>query len=71
MRVDEKFNLQSAKLVNCAQPVVESGIGLALGLKIRLTANDDGRGLSIHLTPEEALKLADDLVREAAEAAAR
>lgn len=70
MRVDEKFNLKSARLVNCEQPVVESGGGLALGMKIRITHAADGRGLNIHLTPEQALKLADDLVREAAAAAA-
>jgi len=65
MRVDEKFNLKSARLVECDQPVVESGVGLALGLRIRLTDRADGRGLNIHLTPEQALKLANDLIQEA------
>ena len=67
MRVDEKFNKKSATLLECQQPQVNSGGGLALGMQIQLfmQPGSDNRTLSIHLTPDEALKLAEDLVREA------
>jgi hypothetical protein len=66
MRVDEKFKKQSAKLISCQQPVVRGSVSLALGMSITIhpaVETVDDRNFTIHLTPQEALQLAEDLVR--------
>lgn len=70
MRADEKFKKQSAKLVSCQQPVVQSSTSLALGMSITIypaVESVDDRNFAIHLTPQEALQLAEDLTRVANE----
>ena len=65
MRVEEKFNRKSAKLLEVL-PVVRTGGGLALGLKVTFYGQEtQGRTLSAHMTRDEALGLARDLVAAA------
>lgn len=67
MRVEEKFNKRAADLVECQQPHVTSGACFTLGIKLECVPVDytDGRTLSIHLTPDEALSLARELIAAA------
>ncbi|WP_274644033.1 hypothetical protein [Pseudomonas serbica] len=67
MKAEEKFNRKTAALLECQQPVVDSGGGLALGVRVRVfeLPGREAKTLSLHLTPDEALRLAEDLVREA------
>jgi hypothetical protein len=65
MRIEEKFNLKSAKLIECqSTAAVYSGPGSALGIKVQFfpTDYDDGRKISLHLTPREAMALAKELI---------
>ena len=73
MRVEEKFNKRAADLVECQSMHVSSGAFLALGVKIACFPVDhtDGRTLSIHLTPDEALTLARELIGAAQHRIAR
>ncbi|WP_338924416.1 hypothetical protein V0M98_32905 (plasmid) [Pseudomonas silesiensis] len=67
MKAEEKFNRKTANLLECQQPIVDSGGGLALGVRVRvfMVPGPDCKTLSLHLTPDEALRMAEDLVREA------
>jgi hypothetical protein len=68
MKVEEKFNLRDAKLIECQTPFVASGPMYALGIKVEFFTypdDDDRRTLSMHLTPHEALKFAEDLLSAA------
>lgn len=68
MRIQEKFNLRDAKLIECQSPFIASGPMYALGIKVEFFTHpddDDRRTLSLHLTPQEALKFAEDLLRAA------
>ena len=67
MKAEEKFNKKSAVLLECQAPEVHSGPPLPLGVRIRVYTlpGPDARSLSLNLSPVEALKLAEDLVREA------
>ncbi|OHV78270.1 hypothetical protein [Rhizobium sp. LCM 4573] len=67
MRVEERFNKKSAPLLECVQPHVVHRRGFALGIKVEFYQagdNCDGRTLSVHLTPQEALKMAEDLIAQ-------
>lgn len=66
MRVEERFNRRSAELIEAQQPLVDSGF--ALGVRARfftMPGSDDGRTLSVHMTPDEALAFARDLIEAA------
>lgn len=68
MRVEEKFNKRMAPLIEVQTPQVDSGIGLELGVRVRLYPLVDGssvndcRTLTMHLTPLEALEFAQRLI---------
>lgn len=68
MRIEEKFNKRDAKLIECQPPFVHSGSQYALGIVVKFFTNPDDaddRNLSMHLTPHEALKFAEDLLSAA------
>ena len=68
MKIEEKFNKRDAKLIEVQQPCVNSGARYALGIKVEfftLQGSDDPRTLSMHLTPAEALQLAEELISAA------
>lgn len=69
MKIEEKFNKRSADLVTVQTPTVQSSSGFALGIRLQFfpEARDDQRMLSMHLTPAEALDLADYLIGAARE----
>jgi len=73
MKVEEKFNRRAAPLIDCQPAVVDAGAGLALGVRVRIYPGNesggvmDGRTLSMHLTPDEALEFAQNLVAAARE----
>jgi len=68
MRVEEKFNLRSARLLEVQMPHVKSGPSLALGIKVTFfQKNDDaevydGRTLAVHMTRDEAIEFAKELL---------
>jgi len=65
MRVEEKFNLKSAQLVEVQQPYVKHGPRFALGMSVEFytaQGSDDRRTLRLHLKPLEALQFAQDLI---------
>jgi hypothetical protein len=67
MRIDEKFNLKAAPLVETF-PVVQQGrMDFALGMcvEFRPMPGEDRRALRLHLTPLEALEFAQDLIEAA------
>jgi hypothetical protein len=66
MRIDEKFNLKSAQLVESIA-LVKRGPRFALGMSVEFCAmpGDDRRTLKLHLTPLEALEFAKDLIEAA------
>ena len=62
MRIDEKFNKREAKLVSGSASVI-SGRAFALGVRILFKEDTgDARALACHMTPVEALKLAEELI---------
>jgi len=68
VKIDEKFNLKSAQLVEVQQPYVKRGPRFALGMSVEFytaPGSDDRRTLRLHLTPLEALKFAQDLIEAA------
>ncbi len=74
MRIEEKFNLRASKLLEVQQPIVDAKHGDALGVRVRIfqaLAANDGRALAAHMTPHEALLLAEHLIAAAREKLAR
>lgn len=70
MLADEKFKKRGTRLVSCQQPEVRGSVSLALGMAITIypvVESVDDRNFAIHLTPSEALQLAEDLIRIANE----
>lgn len=69
MKVEKQFNKRAAELVEVQpSPVVHCGPQYALGVKvtfIRVTNDVDRSTLAMHLTPDEALGLALQLVEAA------
>jgi hypothetical protein len=67
MKIDEKFNLKAAKLVETFPMVKRGRTRFALGLCVEFRAlpPEDRRELRLHLTPLEALELAKDLIEAA------
>jgi len=65
MKIEEKFNKRDAKLIEVQSPSVTTGRHLALGISLAfhtLPGSDDPRALRMHLTPDEALHLAELLI---------
>lgn len=73
MKIEEKFNKQSATLIDVQQPIVDSSAGNALGIKVKFFQVNkeletfDSRALAMHLTPLEALEFAQNLISAARE----
>lgn len=69
MRVDEKFNRRSSSLIESQQPLVDNGHqpGHALGVQVRCFEIQGGQGrcLAMHMTPDEAMTFARDLIEAA------
>lgn len=68
MKIEEKFNRKHAKLVEVQFPSILTGGGLAEGIKLTFdrTVNDpDPSRISMHMTPDEALLLAQLLISAA------
>lgn len=71
MKVEEKFNKRVAPLITVQPPLVDASAGLAEGIRVRLFPSNehggglDGRTLSMHLTPIEALEFAQNLIAAA------
>lgn len=73
MQIEEKFNKRGADLILVAPPTVHSGPPYPLG--VELTYYEPGaiearRRLVIHMSPDEALAHAADLIQAAREAIA-
>ena len=65
MKIEEKFNKRDAKLIEVQPPSVKTGMGLALGIRLEfftLPGDADMRTLKMHLTPDEALLMAELLI---------
>lgn len=64
MKIEEKFNKRSAELIEVQQPLVDEGPHFALGIRVRNVqpSGADGRILCMHLTPDEAMGFARDLI---------
>lgn len=66
MRIEERFNKRAAELVEVQPPTIQTGVELALGIKLtfyQLPGDDnDGRTLAMHMTPREALTMAQRLI---------
>jgi hypothetical protein len=69
MRIEEKFNKRTAELIEVQPPSFHAGPNFsALGIKatfFQLPGSDDTRTLSVHMTPDEALLLAENLIAAA------
>ncbi|WKV22051.1 hypothetical protein Phage2-1_00050 [Achromobacter phage 2-1] len=66
MKADEKFNKRAAKLVDIQYAAVYDRSDLSEGMAIGFGENGgDERDLRIHLTPQEAIKLAMELLEKA------
>lgn len=68
MKIEEKFNKQSAKFVEIQPPHVTTAFGLAHGIKVMFfptTNSDDPRQLAMYLSPLEAIKFAESLISAA------
>lgn len=68
MKIEERFNVKTAKLVEVQPPSVSFGHHLGPDVKLQffpICYSDDRRNLHMHLSPSEALQLAADLIRAA------
>ncbi|WP_313453438.1 hypothetical protein [Stutzerimonas nitrititolerans] len=64
-KVEEKFNKRGANLVEVLPPEVNA-IAYSLGVRVQfLAGGDDHRTLIMHLDPDEALRLAEQLIASA------
>lgn len=68
MKIEEKFNKRTADLIEVQPPAINAGPGYSLGIKLEfftMPGNDDRRTLSMHMTPAEALEMAEGLISAA------
>ena len=66
MRIDRQFNKRSAPLVELRHGFVDHGLHLGLGVRVRFFPVDNSIGcLAAHMTPHEALEMAEDLISHA------
>ena len=69
MRIEEKFNRRSAELIEVQQPTAHVGPNYSeLGIKLTfftVPGNDDHRTIAMHLTVDDALQLAQELIASA------
>lgn len=64
MKIEEKFNLKSATPIDARLSAVSTGPQYPTGVKLQFFAvdPDDRRTISWHVTPDEALQLAAELI---------
>lgn len=65
MKIEEKFNKRDAKLIEVQPPTHHVGPHYALGIRLTfytLAGSDDMRTIAMHLTPDEALQMAEGLI---------
>lgn len=65
MKIEKNFNLRTAELVDVQMPTVSTKGDLALGIKLqffRQPTDIEMSRLSMHMTPDEALELACQLI---------
>lgn len=58
MKIQEKFNLKSAKLIEVMSPTIHTGPHYELGMQIRFyqpSDQQDRREIVLYMTPDEAL----------------
>lgn len=68
MKIEEKFNKRSANLIEVQPPTVHTGAAYALGIRLTfypVVSDPDRRTLAMHLTPDEALEMAEGLIAAA------
>lgn len=68
VKIEEKFNKRDAKLIAVQPASIHTGAQYALGIKLEfftLPSDDDMRTLSMHMTPDEALEMAEGLIAAA------
>lgn len=68
MKVEEKFNSRSAKLIDVQYPSIRSGPRYECGMVVEFftkPGDDNPRSLTVHLTPGDALAMAVDLIAHA------
>jgi hypothetical protein len=68
VKVEEKFNRRDAKLIEVQMPSINTGPQCALGIRAEfftMPEDEDRRTLSVHLSPDEALELAEGLISAA------
>lgn len=68
MKIEKQFNKRAAALVDVQPPSVSTRPGLALGIRLTFNRgpNDlDNSTIAMHLTPDEALALALQLIAAA------
>lgn len=69
MKIEEKFNRRSADLIEVQHPTAHVGSNDAdLGIKLifaTMPGNDDLRTIAMHLTVDDALQLAQELIASA------
>lgn len=68
MKIEEKFNKRAPNLVTVQMPSVHAGPQYAEGIKLtfyRDASDPDRSTIAMHLTPYEALQMAEDLINAA------
>lgn len=70
MKVQERFNKRAADFVEVTQPnpIVTRDVKLGVVVKLYTVPGIDARSLEIRMTPDEATKLAKDLIHSATNA---
>lgn len=65
MKIEEKFNKRGAELLEVQTPTIHVGRYCSdLGMKVTFyrMPGEDGRMIAMHMTPDEALRLAGELI---------
>jgi hypothetical protein len=68
VKIDEKFNKRGTNLIEVQPPSIRGGSQYALGMVaefFRLPGGDDHSSIKLHMTPGEALHLAEELIKAA------
>lgn len=68
MKIEEKFNKRHADLIEVQSPSFQYGRHLSHGIKVQFSVapwGEDFRTISMHLTPDEALRMAEGLIAAA------
>jgi hypothetical protein len=66
MKIEKQFNKRAAELVEVQSPLIHQGPQYALGVKVtfvRVTNDIDRSTIAMHMTPDEALGFAVQLLQ--------